>query len=101
MRNEEMTLERRRYSEGMRKQALLLLAQGRSQAVVARQLNIPNQTVSNWWRKRDQVPPKGKVLREVSEQEALLSQLRRELAQSKLEIEILKKASAYFAKQLT
>lgn len=71
----------------------------------ARRLGIPSATLSNWSRKRrpvDLVPspeaPVQPLRRPVSELEAENSRLRKDLADAKLDVEILRKATAYFAK---
>lgn len=71
----------------------------------ARRLGIPSATLSNWSRKRrpvDLVPspetPAQPLRRPVTELEAENSRLRRELADAKLDVEVLRKATAYFAK---
>lgn len=71
----------------------------------ARRLGIPSATLSNWSRKRrpvDLVPaleaPAQPLRRPVTELEAENSRLRKELADAKLDVEILRKATAYFAK---
>lgn len=71
----------------------------------AKRLGIPQSTVTNWVRRAragsldrvaDEATP---VKRPVSELEAENSRLRRELASTKLDLEIVKKAAAYFAKE--
>lgn len=71
----------------------------------ARRLGIPSATLSNWSCKRrpvDLAPspeaPAQPLRRPVSELEAENSRLRKELADAKLDVEVLRKATAYFAK---
>lgn len=72
----------------------------------ARRLGIPSATLSNWSRKRLPVdfPPVPEtssaqpLRRPVTELEAENSRLRKELADAKLDVEVLRKATAYFAK---
>ncbi len=71
----------------------------------ARRLGIPSATLSNWSRKRrpaDLMPspdvPAQPLRRPVTELEAENSRLRKDLADAKLDVEILRKATAYFAK---
>ena len=71
----------------------------------AKRLGIPDSSLWNWIRlsragklkavDRGAVP----VKRAVSEIEAENARLRRELASTKLDLEIVKKAAAYFAKE--
>lgn len=71
----------------------------------ARRLGIPSATLSNWSRKRKPVglapspeAPAQPLRRPVTELEDENSRLRKELADAKLDVEILRKATAYFAK---
>ena len=71
----------------------------------AKRLGIPESSLGNWMR----LSRAGKlkladgaavaVKRSVSEVEAENARLRRELASTKLDLEIVKKAAAYFAKE--
>ena len=66
----------------------------------ARRLNLPQQTLGNWVRKRDEIGLKPvKQYSTASAAEAEISRLKRELAEAKMERDILKKATAYFAKE--
>lgn len=65
----------------------------------AKRLNIPSQTLKNWLY-RDKLPVSTVTPRKpLTDLEAEVSRLRKELAESRLEAEILKKAMAYFAKE--
>ena len=70
----------------------------------AKRLGIPESSLSNWVRRaragrlkagQEAAPPR----RPVTELEAENARLRRELASAKLDLEIVKKAAAYFAKE--
>lgn len=69
----------------------------------AKRLGIPQSTMTNWVRhskagtlnESEGAPTR----RPVSELEAENARLRRELASAKLDLEIVKKAAAYFAKE--
>lgn len=94
----------RRYTEEFKAEAVrLALSTGGNAA--AKRLGIPQSTMTNWVRHRregvssavaDAAVP---VKRPVSELEAENARLRRELASAKLDLEIVKKAAAYFAKE--
>lgn len=69
----------------------------------AKRLGIPQSTMTNWVRRskagtlgENEATP---ARRPVSELEAENARLRRELANAKLDLEIVKKAAAYFAKE--
>jgi len=87
------------------KQETVRLAGSIGGNAAAKRLGVPQSTVTNWVRRAragtlegttSEVVP---VKRPVSELEAEVSRLRRELASTKLDLEIVKKAAAYFAKE--
>ena len=100
-------LPKRQYTDEFRVEAIRL-AESVGSHEAARRLGVPVATVGNWKRRRATtgvaapeaiggaaaVPTR----RPVSELEAENSRLRRELADAKLDVEILRKATAYFAK---
>jgi len=81
------------------------LAQSIGGNASAKQLGVPQSTVTNWVRRAAKGVPvasqgDGQSLkRPVGGFEAEVSWLRRELASTKLDLEIVKKAAAYFAKE--
>lgn len=87
------------------KQEAVRLAESVGGNAAAKRLGVPQSTVTNWVRRaRAGALPQGAgevgpVKRPVSELEAELSRLRKELASTKLDLEIVKKAAAYFAKE--
>ena len=94
----------RRYTEEFKTEAVrLALSTGGNAA--AKRLGIPQSTMTNWVRRsREETSALtagavASVKRPVSELEAENARLRRELASAKLDLEIVKKAAAYFAKE--
>ncbi len=91
----------RRYTEEFKTEAVrLALSTGGNAA--AKRLGIPQSTITNWVRRSREGTPDSvevAVKRPVSEVEAENSRLRRELASAKLDLEIVKKAAAYFARE--
>ncbi|MEY3202444.1 MAG: hypothetical protein RIR70_1994 [Pseudomonadota bacterium] len=89
------------YSPEFREEAVkLVVEQGLSLAEAARRLTIPKGTLGNWVvvsRGARVKAPAGS--RGVAELEQENSRLRKELAETKLERDILKKATAYFARE--
>jgi transposase len=92
--------KRKRFSEEFKLEAVRLLeAGGRPASEIARQLGIPRNRVYKW---QEQVrkngarafPGSGRRSRDE------VAQLKRELERVKEERDILKKAAAYFAKEL-
>lgn len=102
----EKNVPNRRYTEEFRVEAARLAnSVGHNEA--ARRLGVPVATIGNWARKQQRegasastsTPPAvSRAKPGVSELEAEISRLRKELASAKLDVEILSKATAYFAK---
>ena len=95
--------ERRVFSEELRAEAIrMVVRDGISQMEVGRRLGISNKTIGGWV-----INYKGdgaddlKGTPSVAELVNEVTRLRKELAQSKMETEILKKATAYFAREST
>jgi transposase len=94
----------RRYTEEFKTEAVRLALSAGGNAT-AKRLGIPQSTMTNWVRQsRDGASAAVAgaavaVKRPVSEVEAENARLRRELASAKLDLEIVKKAAAYFAKE--
>ncbi len=94
-----VSLPKRRYTAEFRAEAVKLVQDGVAQAEVARRLGITQTTLSTWCLDLR----KGKVgtggVKAVSEKDQEIARLRRENAELKMERDILKKATAYFAKE--
>jgi transposase len=96
---------RREYSAEFKAEAVKLVKAGGKQVTqLARELDVPRQVLHAWVRQSDRLAGKsvsaifpGNGKRPADEAE--IDRLRRELAQAKEDIEILKKATAFFAKQ--
>ena len=94
-------IPRRRFTDEFRSQAVSL-AESIGPAKAARQLDMSVKTLSNWLT----ASRLGKPLRSpsrapVSDLESELTRLRAENATLRMEREILKKATAFFAKEST
>lgn len=93
---------RKNYSKEFKTEAAKLVCeQGISCVDVARQLNVPDQNISRWvanYEQSIQTERLGEKPR--SELEAELRRLRAENEELKQQKEILKKATAFFAKEL-
>lgn len=94
----------RQYTDEFKLEAVRLAESiGGNQA--AHRLGIPDSSLWNWIRlsragKLAAAPPGATALkRSATELEAENSRLRRELANTRLDLEIVKKAAAYFAKE--
>ena len=94
---------RRTFNNEQRADAVRLVkAEGMSLAKVARDLDLTESALRNWVRKADDVAPAQRASGPLSDAERLeLAELRKELRIVKMEREILKKATAFFARQQT
>ena len=99
-----MKLERRRrgYEAEFKREAVKLVQGGLSAAEVGRDLSIRGNLISRWVREASESPqqafPGNGVMRP---EDAELDRLRKEVTRLKAERDLLKKATAYFAKEST
>jgi transposase len=94
-------VKRARYTLEFKVEAVRLVQSGQSIAAVSRTLGIADQTLHNWVRAQAQGHLVGLPSKPVSVEQMELSRLRAELTRVKMERDILKKATAYFAKEST
>jgi transposase len=92
---------RAQYTLEFKQEAVRLVESGQSIAAAARQLNLAEQTLFNWIKAQREDRLRGIASsRTISAEQMEISRLRAELAQVKMERDILGKATAYFAKGL-
>lgn len=77
----------------------LVLEEGRSQALVARNLGLPKSVLCRWVKEARADAGKGPSGVVTSTERDELSRLRKEVKLLRMEREILKKAAAFFAKE--
>jgi transposase len=95
-------LPRGRYTREFREEAVKLVTEEKlSLPEAGRRLNIAPSTIMNWVKaqKAGKLGEVGKTYRPLTEIELELHRTKRELAEVKMECEILKKAAAYFARE--
>jgi transposase-like protein len=80
-------------------EAVRLVKGGQEVSVTARVLGVPKATLGNWVRRAEKGELQGAGDRPVSAEQMELARLRAELARVKMERDILRKATAYFAKE--
>ena len=92
-------MKKRVYTEEFSRQTVhLLRTSGKSAQQIADELGMPQSVLSRWKRTADKVQaPSADVVKQAEE----IRQLRREVERLKMEREILKKATAFFAKEST
>ena len=91
--------KRAKYTQEFKLEAVRLVKAGQSQAVVSATLGISVQTLNNWVKLDKEGKQSGVGSRPVSAEQMELARLRAENARLKMERDILKKATAYFAKE--
>jgi transposase len=95
-------LPRQVYTAEFQAEAVrLVVEEGLSLAETARRISVPKGTLTNWVMKARKGQPltvaPGRA--PVSELEAENARLRRELVEARMERDLLKKATAYFARE--
>lgn len=91
-----------KYTKEFREESVRLVVEGGlSIPEAGRRLLLAPSTLSNWVRayKAGKLSEIGKTQKPLSEKEMELARLKRELAEVKMERDILKKAAVYFAKE--
>lgn len=89
---------RRKYTDDFKRDAVALVTQqGYSVSEAGKSLGI-NDNLIHKWRRQFEAETAGGTLSKTEREE--LVQLRKEIQQLRMEKEILKKASAYFAKEM-
>lgn len=91
-----------RYTKEFRVESVKLVTEGGlSVPEAGRRLSLPPSTLNTWVRahKSGKLGEVGKNHKPLSDVEMELARVRRELAEVKMERDILKKAAAYFAKK--
>ena len=90
------------YTKELREEAVKMITEGGLKAPeVALRLSIPKSTITYWVRaeRQGKLSNVGSSKKVLIETEMELSNLKRELAQVRMERDFLKKAAAYFAKE--
>lgn len=93
-------IPKQEYTAEFKELAVKRVKGGQSIAVVAKSLGLVEQTLRNWVKaaKAGKLHPPG--ARTITPEEMELSRMRAENARLRMENEILKKATAYFAKDV-
>jgi transposase-like protein len=90
---------RGKYTLEFKLEAVRLVKGGQAVAAAAKVLGIPNQTLDNWVRLSNKGQLKGAGDKPISPEQMELARLRAQLARVTMERDILKKATAYFARE--
>ena len=90
--------KRRKYTDDFKHEAVALVTeQGYSVAEAARSLDVGENQIRRWRQQFEQESAEGQLTANEREE---LERLRKENRQLRMEKDILKKASAYFAKEM-
>jgi transposase len=96
-----MKKKNQRYTAEFKAEAVKLVTeQGLSQEEAAKRLGIPKGTMGNWIvSAKSSLRPAAPGARSAADLEEENARLRKELAEARMERDILKKATAYFARE--
>ena len=95
-----MKIQKQAYTTEFKELAVKRVKEGQSVGTVCRELGLSDQTVRNWVKAVAEGKLNGAGGRIVTPEEMELSRLRAENLRLKRENEILKKATAYFARNV-
>ena len=95
-----MKIPKQAYTTEFKELAVKRIKDGQSVSRVCRELGLSDQTLRNWVKAAAEGKLNGAGGRVVTPEEMALSRLRAENLRLKRENEILKKATAYFAKDV-
>ena len=90
------------YTKEFREEAVKMVTEeGLTIPEAGRRISLPPSTIANWVKayKAGKLGNIGKSQKPLTEMEMELARVKRELAEVKMERDILKKAAAYFAKE--
>ena len=90
---------RGKYTTEFKLEAVRLVEGGQSATVKVKVLGMPKQTLDNWVRRSEKGQLIGVGDKPVAPEQMELARLRAGLARVKMERDILKKATAYFARE--
>ena len=92
-------IPKQEYTVEFKEQAVKRVKDGKTAGAVAKEMGLVEQTLRNWVKAAEAGRLDGPGARKVTPEEMELSRLRAENRRLKREVEILKKATAYFARE--
>ena len=95
-----MKIPKQAYTTEFKEPAVKRIKDGQSVSAVCKELGLSDQTVHNWVKASAEGKRNGAGRKAVTPEEMELSRLRAENLRLKRENEILKKATAYFARDV-
>ena len=91
-------IPKQEYTAEFKEQAVKRVKDGKTVGAVAKEMGLVEQTLRNWVKASDAGTLDALGVRKVTPEEMELSRLRAEVIRLKREVEILKKATASFAR---
>ena len=95
-----LRIPNRRYTAQFKAKAVQRVKDGQGVSAVALELGLPAQTLRNWRKAEQAGGSDGAGARPVTPEQMELSRLRAQNRRLHMELEIAKKAAAYFARDL-
>ena len=95
-----MKIPKQAYTAEFKELAVKRIKEGQNIGVLAKELGLSDRTLRNWVKAKEQGKLNGAGSRVVTAEDMELSRLRVENMRLKRENEILKKATAYFARDV-
>jgi len=95
-----MKIPRKQYTTEFKQQAVRRIHSDSDIPPLARELEVTTKTLRKWWQQSKEGILDGPGSRRVSQEQMELSHLRSEVSRLRRENQILKKAAAYFAKDI-
>lgn len=92
-------IPKQEYTVEFKEQAVKRVKDGKTVSAVAKEMGLVEQTLRNWVKVFETSQLDGPGVRKVTPEEMELSRLRAEVIRLKREVDILKKATAYFARE--
>lgn len=91
--------KRRKYDGKFKERAVALAKERKNVAQAARELQVGSSLLRSWMTAADHAAAKGRGLSVALEEKQEMERLRKRLAEAEEELEIIKKATAYFAQE--
>jgi len=89
--------KRRKYDGKFKERAVALAKERQNVSQAARELGVSSSLLHTWITAAESAESKGKGLAQALEEKHEMERLRKRLAEAEEELEIIKKATAYFA----
>lgn len=89
-----------KYDQDFKDNIVRLFLEGRTLSSLSKEYNVPEGTMRGWIKKYREECENNPTMQSEADQAAEIKRLKKELAEAKKENDFLKKAAAFFAKEL-